>query len=418
MWRKTAAVCLVLAPIALGVATGVDPAIGENDGTYGIYSAHPDALQWHSVLLHWAWVLFVPGLLGLLGGVRRRGAVLAAFAWVAVVVGLATFAALMAADLGLLAREQQGLTAVQLAAVDDRFGELGWATGGWQVPGLAGWALSLLLVPVVAARARVISWWVAGAALAGTALYLLFAVSPLPLNLSGPVVLVVAYPIAARQLIAGREKTGHAGREEIAEPDVFGAFRRQAGKICLVAAPVAVAVGMATVPPGEDVLAHPGLTQASGFFLHLAWVLFVPAVLTLAERGGRLTRVAGGVAVLGLLHFGALMVGDYVDLANRQALDPATADRVAERIGDYQVFQLGWVLPGIALTLLGLAAVPIAASVERRVRWWVPALVVAGLVAFLLLGTGPLRVVGPVLLIAGFGLAAVRQTPVVRLAPG
>src|SRR5215218_10802871 len=122
MWRKAAAVCLVAAPVALTVATGVDPALG-NDPGYGVYRAHPDATQWHALLLHWAWVLFVPGLLGLLAPVRRRGAVLARVAWFAVVVGLVTFSALMAFDFFLLALEQT-LPDAQVQAVDERFQSL------------------------------------------------------------------------------------------------------------------------------------------------------------------------------------------------------------------------------------------------------------------------------------------------------
>src|SRR5215218_1498013 len=122
MWRKAAAVCLVAAPVALTVATGVDPALGDDQG-YGVYRAHPEATQWHSLLLHWAWVLFVPGLLGLLTPIRRRGAATARVAWVAVVIGLVTFSALMAFDFFLLALEQNLLDA-QAQAVDERFQQL------------------------------------------------------------------------------------------------------------------------------------------------------------------------------------------------------------------------------------------------------------------------------------------------------
>ncbi|WP_433372055.1 hypothetical protein ACQPZX_48710 [Actinoplanes sp. CA-142083] len=388
MWRKAAALALVLAPIALTVATGLDPALGDNQG-YGIYRAHPDAIQWHSLLLHWAWALFVPGFLGLLLPVRRRGAVLAAVAWVAVVLGLVTFSALMASDFALLAREQAGLTDAQLAAVDDRFGALGWATWGWQAPGLLGWALSLVLVPVAAARARVISWWVAGLALAGAALYFLFAIEPVPLCLIGPALLVVAYGMGARQLITHKSPV---------EPDVFGAFRRRAGTVALVAAPLSLAIGTA-------------------FFLHLGWVLFIPAVLALAERGRHLTRIAAAVTVLGLVNFSGLMVGDYVDVANRAVLDAATVERIDAAMGGYLTFSLGWVLPGMVLTLLGLAAVPIAAAVEGVVRWWVPVLVGAGVVAFLATPAGPVAAVGPLLMAAGFGAAALPALRIPRPAP-
>src|SRR5687767_5344051 len=184
MWRKAAAASLVAAPIALAVATGVDPALGIPE-QYGIYRQHPDAVQAHSILLHWAWVLFVPGLLGLLAPIRQRGAVLARIAWVAVLLGLATFSALMAMDFFLLALEQN-LPDAQVAVVDTRFQEQLLTVAGWQWPGLLGWGLALLLVPVAAARARVITWWTAAAALVGMGLYLAFAISPVPVSLLGP----------------------------------------------------------------------------------------------------------------------------------------------------------------------------------------------------------------------------------------
>ena len=381
MWRKAAAVCLVAAPVALTVATGVDPALG-NDQGYGVYRAHPDATQWHALLLHWAWVLFVPGLLGLLAPVRRRGAVLARVAWFAVVVGLVTFSALMAFDFFLLALEQT-LPDAQVQAVDERFQSLTPMVVGWQWPGLAGWVLALLLTPVAAARARVISWWTAGAALTGTVLYLLFAISPVPLNLTGPVVLIGAYAYAGRELVRG-------GRVDAAEPDTFGDFRRRAGLVCMVAAPLSFAAGMVTDP----------------FFLHLGWVLFVPAVLRVAAGAGRFTRVAAGVTALALINFSALMIGDSADLAARQALGAADAQRVSDAFGDLPLFAYGWVLPGMALTLLGLVAVPVGAAADRLTRWWVAVLAAAGVAAFLVFASGPAGMIGPVLLLAAFGIMA------------
>ncbi len=401
MWRKAAAVCLVTAPLALAVATGVDPALGDDQG-YGVYRQHPDATQWHSLLLHWAWTMFVPGLLGLLTPIRRRGAVLARIAWVAVVVGLVTFSALMAFDFFLLALEQT-LPDAQVRAVDERFLGLTWTVAGWQWPGLIGWGLSLILVPVAAARARVISWWTAAAALTGTALYFVFAISEVPVNLLGPVVLIGAYGYAARQLV--RHRRVHTG-----EPDTFSAFRRRAGHIAMIAAPLSLAVGMATVPDttGDvaDSVAHPTLTQASAFFLHLAWVLFVPAVLHVAAPARRGTRIAAGVTVLALINFSALMVGDSADLAARQVLDAATAQKVSDTFGALPLFAFGWALPGMVLTVLGLIAVLVGAAVDRLTRWWVAALGVAGVVAFLVLGLGWIGVLGPVLLLAAFGLLA------------
>jgi hypothetical protein len=401
MWRRAAAVCLVTAPIALAVATGVDPALGDNQG-YGVYRQHPGATQLHSLLLHWAWLLFVPGLLALLAPIRRRGAVLARVAWIAVIVGLVSFSALMAFDFVLLALEQN-LPDAQVEAVDERFLGLTWTVAGWQWPGLIGWALSLVLTPIAAARARVISWWVAGAALAGMALYLAFAISEVPLCLLGPVVLIGAYGAAGWQLL---RRHGAATRED--EPDSFGAFRRRVGQISMYAAPLAFLAGMATVPdssgdPAES-LAAPTQTQVSAFFLHLTWVLFVPAVLYAASRAGRFTRVAAGLAVLGLINFSALMLGDSADLAARQVLDAATADRVFETFESLPLFAFGWALPGMVLGLLGLLAVTIGAAKDGLTRWWVAAIVVAGFAGFFVLGLGWTRVIGPALVVAGFAL--------------
>ncbi|MEU4422351.1 hypothetical protein AB0F81_17125 [Actinoplanes sp. NPDC024001] len=408
MWRKAAAASLVAAPIALTVATGVDPALGIPE-QYGIYRQHPGAVQAHSILLHWAWVLFVPGLLGLLAPIRQRGAVLARIAWIAVIIGLTTFSALMANDFVLLALEQT-LPDDQVRAVDEKFLAMSVTVAGWQWPGLIGWGLSLILTPIAAARGRVIDWWTAGAALLGMALYFAFAISPVPLCLLGPIVMIGAYGAAAWRLVRPRP----AG----AEPDTFGAFRRAFGQICLYAAPLSFAIGMATVPDWSgdlaDSVAKPVQTQVSALFLHLAWVLFVPAVLAVAARANRFTQVAAGVAVLALINFSGLMVGDSADLAARQVLDAATADRVAEALGGLPAFTFGWALPSMVFSLLGLIAVAVGAAVSRVTRWWTAALVVAGIAAFLGLGLGPIGVTGPLLLLAGFGLIArdLRRLPV------
>ncbi|BBH71228.1 hypothetical protein ACTI_79130 [Actinoplanes sp. OR16] len=392
--------CLVVAPILLAVATGIDPALGDDQG-YGIYRQHPGAVQAHSILLHWAWVLFVPGLLGLLAPIRQRGAVPARIAWIAVIVGLTTFSALMAADFVLLALEQT-LPDTQVAAVDDRFLSFTVTAAGWQWPGLIGWALSLILTPIAAARGRVIGWPTAVAALLGTALYLAFAISPVPLCLTGPVVLIGAYCFAARRLLHPHQPP--------AEPAVFPAFVRRFGLFSLYAAPLAFAAGMATVPDWSgdivDAVAKPVQTQVSALLLHLGWVLFIPAVMLIASRAGRFTRVAAAVTVVALANFSGLMIGDSADLAARQVLDEATATRVSDTLGGFVPFTVGWALPGMVFSLLGLIAVAAGAAANGLTRWWHAALVAAGIVAFLTLGLGPAGVIGPLLLLAGFALTA------------
>ncbi|WP_432975649.1 hypothetical protein [Dactylosporangium sp. CA-233914] len=383
---------LILAPLCLLIATAVDPALGDTE-PYGVYRQHPEALQWHSVLLHSAWALFVPGLLALLAPIRARGAVLARIAWVATVVGLTTFSALMAVDLWILALEQQ-LPDDSVRRANEAFEALGWAQWGWQVPGLAGWALALILTPIAAARARVINWWTASAALAGTVLYFLFAISPVPLSLVGPAVMLAAYTVAALRLRRPAEQ----------ERDAYGTFVDRAGRASLVAAPLLFAAGLATVPgfsPGLDgSLAHPAQAQASALLLHLAWVAFIPAALFLS-RGA-----IGAITALALVNFSGLMTGDYTTIAAASALDRATAERVDAALGEYALFTFAWVLPGMFLTLLGLVAVTVAAAVTRRVRWWTPVLTALAVAAFLVLGVGPLSLLSPALFLAALAPVA------------
>ncbi|MEV6927897.1 hypothetical protein AB0M46_25820 [Dactylosporangium sp. NPDC051485] len=401
---------LILAPLALLAATAADPALGDAAQGFGIYRQHPEALQWHAVLLHYAWALFVPGLLALLAPIRHRGAALARASWLAIVAGLATFAALMSTDLWLLALEQL-LPDDAVRRANESFESLAWAQWGWQAPGLLGWALSLILTPLAAARARVIDWWTAGAALLGTALYFLFAISPLPLSLAGPAVMLAAYTRAALRL----------RRPPAEEPDSFGAFTSAAGRACLVLAPVLFAAGLATVPnfsPSlSGSLAHPSLAQASALLLHLCWLAFIPAVLHLARTAPAWSRALSVIVVLALLNFSALMVGDYTSIAAATALDPSTATRVDDRLGTYAPFAFGWVLPGMALTLLGLIAVAVAAAVTRRARWWTPALTAAGIAAFLILGVGPLSLLSPALLLCALAPLARRPHPSPTPAP-
>ncbi|MFF5227582.1 hypothetical protein [Dactylosporangium sp. NPDC000521] len=398
---------LFLAPAFLGVATAVDPALGEDQG-FGIYRAHPDAIQWHSVLLHWAWVLFVPVFLGLLAPIRRRGAVLARIAWCAAVFGLVTFSAMMAYDLAILAMEQT-LTDADVKRADEAFQSMQWAVWGWQTPGLVGWALALLLTPVAAAYAKVISWWTAAAALLGSVLYLQFAISPLPVNLAGPVVMLVAYGFA------GWEMGKRAGTSGADEPATFGAFKDRVGRFGLVAAPVVFGAGLLTVPglsPDiEESVRQPGLAQVSALLLHWAWVLFVPGMLLLMRRGRRFTSAAAAVTAFALMHFSGLMVGDFSDLAVRQTVPAELAAKVTEAFGGYALFAFGWAMPAMLVSLLGLIAVPIGAAADGLVRWWVPVLTGLGVVAFLAVGVGPLSVLSPLLLLAGYGLLAKALPP-------
>jgi hypothetical protein len=404
--RRAGLACLVAAPILLTAATAADPGVGDVEFAAAL-AADPGAARLHTVLLHWCWVLFVPGLLALLAPIRRRGRVLATIAWPAAVLGLATFAGLTLSDyFGLAVLEAADIAAFE--RVEDRVGRYGWLVAGWQVPGMLGWAVAMLLTPLAAARAGHTGWWYPATAVPGFVLYLLFAISEPPLSLAGPALLTVANAVLAARLWS--RPPAEAGEEG------FAAFRRTFGVACLIGAPLALAAGMATLPGGAfhiatDFAADPAAAQASAFFLHLAWLLFVPAIVEVTGRvtgrGWRLAQAAGAVAVLGLLHFNGLMIGDYAGLAAEQTLDPARVEAVTARVEGYASLSLGVVLPGMLGALLGLILVPVAAARAGLVRWPVPVLAGAGVVAFFALTVGRVPgLVAPLFLLAAYGLLA------------
>lgn len=280
-WRRRAGlVSLAAAPVLLLAATAADPALGDGAWEVGV-AADPEGALLHTVLLHWAWVLFVPGLLTLLSPVGRRGRVLATISWVAIVFGLVTFAGLVLTDVTAIAVADT-VDRATMAVFDARVSSYTWMTLGWQLPGLIGWAVALVLTPVAAARAGVVGWWYAATAGVGAALYFVFAISPVPVSLAGPAVLVVANAVVAARLWRATAVVADEG---------FARFRRSAGAVCLVAAPVSLVIGMATVP-GDAFSAgafadHPTAAQASAFFLHLAWLLFIPGILALLPGSAR-----------------------------------------------------------------------------------------------------------------------------------
>ncbi|GIF60475.1 hypothetical protein Air01nite_65700 [Asanoa iriomotensis] len=394
MRRRAGLVCLAAAPVLLLLATAADPALGSGDWDRMV-AASPDGAVLHTVLLHWAYVLFVPGLLALLSPLRGR--VLAPVAWVAVLFGLATFAGLVLTD----------ITAVAVAStVDDAFFDAfdarvsayTWMSVGWQLPGLVGWVLAFVLTPLAAVRERLVGWWYAVLALAGFGLYFLFAISPVPLSLTGPAVLSVANLVVAVRLW---------GNPALASPGP--AWRDRVGAWCLLAAPVALAVGVLTMPGTatriDPFSTAPGLAGASAFFLHLGWLLFVPGVLAVTRSipGRGLGLVAGGVAVLGLLHWNGMMIGDYLVLAVEQTLDPAVRAEVTATADGYALFGLTVAAPAMIGALLGLILVPLAAVRAGLAPWWAAVAAGLGVVAFLLLTTGRLTgLVAPFLLLAAY----------------
>ena len=400
MWRRRAGLlCLALSPVLLLAATAADP-LGDGEW-YTLVGANPSRAILHTVLLHWAWVLLVPGIWALLSPIRDgRGKVLTRIVWVAATFGLATFAGLVLTDVTGVAVAETADAAANVR-MDEQVGSYPWLTWAWQLPGTIGWAVSLVLPGIAASRGRVLGWWYAAAAGAGGVLYFLFAIEP-GLSLLGPAVMMVANLVAVIRLWSAEVPD--------AAPDPF---RQRIGIACLAAAPVALGVGAATMPGGPTHIAafssSPGLAQASAFFLHLSWLLFIPGVLAVLRRvpRGRFAFTAGAVALLGLLNFNGLMVGDYIALAAEQTLTPAQQEAATAATESYTLFPLAVAMPAMLLSLLGLILVPIAAARAGLVRWPVPVVTGVGVVAFLMLTTGRVTgLVAPVILLVGYGLLA------------
>jgi hypothetical protein len=191
--RLAAGVSLLLAPVALLLAMIIDPP--SQGGVHGeglAYATNPVAASISATLLHYCWVLFVPGVLGMLQLVRGRGVVLANVASVPAVLGLINMSALMLVDFFEIGAYQQ-LPPDQAAAVLDK-SYLPAVIFGWQLPAMIGSLLGLVLAGVAVARAGKAGWWLPGGTVAGLALFVVGAQSGmLMLGVAGPVVLVITF---------------------------------------------------------------------------------------------------------------------------------------------------------------------------------------------------------------------------------
>ncbi|NUW31625.1 hypothetical protein HTZ77_09320 [Nonomuraea sp. SMC257] len=199
-FRRTAAgVSLVLAPLCLLLGMITDPSEpGVEDPL--AYAHNPGAVGVSATLLHYAWVLFVPGVLGLVHLVRRKGVVLANLAGAVTVLGLINFSSLMISDffdivlfqaLPVAQAEKLMQDAAQPAMV-----------AAWQLPGMIGSFLGLALVAVAYARAGRAGWWFPAGVLAGIAVWLFGASAwNMVLGLGGPVILLVVFGFVGVSLI-------------------------------------------------------------------------------------------------------------------------------------------------------------------------------------------------------------------------
>ncbi|GAA2211243.1 hypothetical protein GCM10009850_067020 [Nonomuraea monospora] len=189
--RVAAGACLVLAPLCLLLGMVTDPT---EPGPYDplVYAENPGAVGVSATLLHYAWVLFVPGVIGLVHLVRRKGVVLANLAGAVTVIGLINFSSLMISDFfdivlyGSLPADQAHKLmeeAAQPAMI-----------AAWQLPGMIGSFLGLVLVAVAYARSGRAGWWFPAGVLGGIAVWLYGASQwNEVLGFGGPVILLLVF---------------------------------------------------------------------------------------------------------------------------------------------------------------------------------------------------------------------------------
>ena len=158
-----------------------------------------------------------------------------------------------------------------------------------------------------------------------------------------------------------------------------------AGMLAVLGAAADPAVGENGRPLYEKYAANPDPLQWKSFGFHYAYTLWLAAALLLAgrirRRGVWLANAAGLAALLGISTIPGFLIVDFYDSAIGQVAGVDAAVRVEGTMeGMWGVTAIA--APGTVFLL----ALPLAALAAWRgglVRWWAPAAVVAGHLAFM-----------------------------------
>ena len=169
------------------------------------------------------------------------------------------------------------------------------------------------------------------------------------------------------------------------------------------------------VSPNPDRFFAANLLTALGLAMVAAVGL---AVLRLVRGRGRVLATIGGVMVMigsVAAAAGILMYGAVVSVLAGPGQDPAVSAAVQDDLGDNLRTGLTFFI-GFPGTFLGLVLCALALLVSRATPTWVPAVLIAGIVAVIALGSTDVSTIGDLLLtagLAGVGLSlwkAVRAT--------
>ncbi|MER7213113.1 hypothetical protein ABZ470_23250 [Streptosporangium sp. NPDC020072] len=163
--RTVAGLSLVVAPLLYVVAVVADPALRQGGDTVGVYGRYPEQVSVSASLLHWSWVLLLPGIVGMVHLIRGRGVVFGHIAGGLAFFGVVNFSGLMLGDF-FYSYLERALPAAQGAALADQAITDPGARYAFQIPGFVG-LVGLLLLGLALAYARRGPWWAPFAMLAG-----------------------------------------------------------------------------------------------------------------------------------------------------------------------------------------------------------------------------------------------------------
>jgi len=194
-------------------------------------------------------------------------------------------------------------------------------------------------------------------------------------------------------------------------------FRRLAAGLCLIAAPLVYVTGLVADPAlraGTDVTGqygeHPGWVSLSASLLHWSWVLLIPGIVGMVHlirhRGVIFGHLAGGLALLGVVNFSGLMLGDFFYSRLEADLGVEEGTRIGDAAFDMPGAMWGFQIPGF-LGLLGLLLLGLALAYAGKAPWWAPFAMVIGALAAPVFPIG--TAVGGLLYLAGSGTIGLRM---------
>ncbi len=157
--RSLAAIGLVLGPLALLIASIVEPDTSDDGAAYlAEVAKHTGALQVSTILYLIGFTALVAGVIGIVHMIRERGVVLAHVAGLVAAVGLVFFVGLVATGVYDLSLAENAARAEAVKAYD---GVDDYVVSYFVfIPALLGTFLGLLLLSVAAWRARFAPTWV------------------------------------------------------------------------------------------------------------------------------------------------------------------------------------------------------------------------------------------------------------------